>query len=836
MTFQGIHVPLAVEKPARYTGGEVNAVHKDRRSCRLGVALAFPDIYEVGMSHLGLQILYALLNDLTDVCAERVYAPWPDMEDHLRRHGLPLVSLESGIPLREFDIVGFSLQYELSYTNVLTMLELGGIPLQSRDRRDTDPIVIAGGPCAFNPLPMSPFIDAFVIGEGEEVIGEIARSVLMGKQRGRNREGILHDLSAREGIYVPSLHRGDQRIHRRVVADLNAWRTPLCPVVPLVKTIHDRVTLEIARGCSRGCRFCQAGMVWRPVRERDPSVLEEMAAAMVAATGHDEISLLSLSSGDYSGIEGLMSSLMERYYPRRIALALPSLRVETLTGPMIENIKKVRKTSFTLAPEAGTERLRRVINKGNTEAELLATLERVYDAGWRAVKLYFMIGLPTEGDGDMEGIADLALKSLAAAKGRGDVTVNLSTFVPKPHTPFQWERQIGTDEAQRRQDFFKKILRHRRINIKWHAPEMSLLEGVFARGDERLGTVIERAYRAGCRFDGWGEQLRFDHWQEAMKAAGIAPLTYLEARSLHMQLPWEFIDAGVRREFLREEAQRASLGSATPDCRYGPCSACGACDFQKVEPRIAAMPGGRISYRETPGRTEKKRYLALRICFRKTGPSRYLSHLDCATALFRAFCRAGITFRFTEGFHPHPKISFATATALGLESEGEYADMQIEDPEAPPALIIDRVNAGLPAGMMITELVPLGEGSVPLGEALMGFVYNVSLPDDTTDRCWEEIKRRSEGFMAAAHFIITRENKGVRKETDIRPLVKNLTVDDHQRLVLIETSFSPRGTVRPHDVLTQVLGIGDDQLARVKIVKKRTLFQENVLTKASPLS
>jgi len=385
---------LAVEKPSRYTGGEVNAIRKAGTSGDLSFLFAFPDAYEVGMSHLGLQILYAVLNSMPQVFCERVFAPWPDMEEELRRRRRPLCSLETGRPLKAFDLIGFSLQYELSYTNVLAMLEMGGIPLLREARGETDPLVIAGGPSAFNPAPMSPFIDAFVIGEGEEAVGEIARTMLPLKARGARRQTRLEALAELKGLYVPALHRGGERIAKRVITDLDAWRFPVSPIVPLMKTIHDRITLEIARGCSRGCRFCQAGMVWRPVRERAPAVLEDMAEAMLRATGQDEISLLSLSSGDYSRIEPLLKTLMDRYYARRVALALPSLRVETLTPRLIESIRRVRKTSFTLAPEAGTQRLRDAINKGNTEAELLATTERIFTAGWKAVKLYFMLGLP----------------------------------------------------------------------------------------------------------------------------------------------------------------------------------------------------------------------------------------------------------------------------------------------------------------------------------------------------------------------------------------------------------------------------------------------------------
>jgi len=455
----------SVAKPSRYIGGEVNSTKKNIDACPVRIALAFPDTYEVGMSHLGLQILYAILNSYPDVAAERCYAPWPDMENLLRTHRLPLTTLESRRPLSDFDLVGFSFQYELSYTNVLNMLDLGGIPLRCKDRGENDPLVIAGGPCAFNPAPMVPFIDAFVIGEGEEVISEIAAVLREAKARGYDRQRRLEQLAAIPGIYVPALFSGG-RVRKRIVTDLDSWRVPLKPVVPLMKTIHDRITLEIARGCTRGCRFCQAGMVWRPVRERNLRTLEKSADEQLCSTGYDEISLLSLSSGDYSRIEDLLIKLMNRYYSRRIAISLPSLRTETLTRTLIENVRKVRKTSFTLAPEAGTQRLRDVINKGNTEEDLLATTTQVFAAGWKSVKLYFMIGLPSEREEDLDGIIDLGHKVLKQARNRGQVTLSLSTFVPKPHTPFQWHRQISMDETAEKQLYLRNRIHTRYISNK----------------------------------------------------------------------------------------------------------------------------------------------------------------------------------------------------------------------------------------------------------------------------------------------------------------------------------------------------------------------------------
>ena len=812
---------LAVEKPSRYTGGEVNAVRKKDDGVRLHFALAFPDTYEVGMSHLGLQILYAVLNGLPEVACERCFAPWPDMERELRQRRLPLRSLESQRSLGAFDIVGFSLQYELSYTNVLMMLELGGIPLRREDRGDEHPLIVAGGPAAFNPAPMSAFIDAFVIGDGEEAIAEIAEAVTTLRARGGKREAQIEALAALKGVYVPAFHSGGERIGKRIITDLDAWRLPLCPVVPLMKTIHDRVTLEVARGCTRGCRFCQAGMVWRPVRERTPAVLEQMAEAMLQATGHDEISLLSLSSGDYTLIEPLLKTLMDRYYARRVALALPSLRVETLTPKLIEGIRRVRKTSFTLAPEAGTQRLRDVINKGNTEEELLATTARVFAAGWKAVKLYFMLGLPGEGEEDLEGIAEMAHKALRTAGNRGQVTVSLSTFVPKAHTPFQWRRQIGVEETAARQDFFRRRLKDRNISVKWHDARMSLIEGIISRGGEEVGALIETAFALGCRFDGWSDRFRFDLWEEAFRRTGTDPQVSLRERPLTEDFPWDRIDCGVSREFLLAESRRADQGEPTPDCRTGGCGGCGVCDHQTV--RVVTAPP------DAPVGTVVSTYAAplagsgaegsFRIRFTKLGPARFLSHLELSSALTRAMILGGITFVHSQGFHPHPKISFACATAVGTESRAEFVDVRIQDPPADITPLMARINAKLPAGIAITAMQELPPRAFTLAELVKGFDYDLILPEDTGSAELDRIEREIGNFLETAHFSITREADGKPVEKEIRHLVQDLFLDRSGCRIRLSVHFGPEGTVRPSDCLTGVLGFPPEAVHRIVIVK-----------------
>jgi radical SAM family uncharacterized protein/radical SAM-linked protein len=829
------------KKPARYTGNEINIIRKDSE---IKVALCFPDTYEIGMSHTGLKILYSVINNIPYASAERVYAPWVDFESYLRENNILLTSLENKRPLKDFDIVGFTLQYELSYTNILNMLDMGGIPFKSEDRLEDHPLIIAGGPCAVNPLPLSPFIDAFVIGDGEEVVGEIIKEVRSQKSEVRSKEYLFKTLSSIEGVYVPSIHDiSKQKIKRRIVEDLDRVLYPSAPVVSYIPVIHDRAVIEIARGCTRGCRFCQAGMIYRPLRERSLEKVLSLAQDSICNTGYEEISFTSLSSGDYSSLLPLVRDFNKQYSGTSTSISLPSLRVGSINSEVLKEIKSVRKTGFTIAPEAGTKRLRDVINKDLTDEEFEETLIKIFSEGWRNIKLYFMIGLPTETMTDIDGLIEMAVK--VSRKGREitgrkvNVNVGISAFVPKPHTPFQWVGQEPLDSLRKKQGYIKKAFNRKGINFKGQHVENSLLEAVFSRAGRECSLLLEEAWKAGCRFDGWSEQFDFNKWLLASERTGIDLYSYASRSfSNDEELPWDFIDTGITGKYMRSEYDRALQQKITPDCREV-CYGCGlGCEGQRSA----------VSNQQSADRTQKAEVESqelgvrsqgtehkinvptkLRVRFSKTGDMRYLSHNDMMTAIFRALRRAKIPVAYSGGFHPHPIISFGPALAVGVEGLNEYFDIELT------ALMgisdfIKAVNSELPEGLEIhgAFLIPLNEHS--LNDFISRYQYEVTI-DKETDK-------QINLFMSRQECLVSRENgnnhsvprvgaglkpapasgrNGEARTVDIRPMVEKAEVKGSSTLHLMLVDKGS-AKVRLYEVLKEMLQtpVDEIQLATIK--------------------
>ncbi len=846
-----------VEKPTRYTGHEYNAIVKNPGQAALLWALAFPDVYEIGMDNLAIQILYHILNGQPDIACERVFAPWTDLEALLRQVSLPLFTLENRIPLSEVDILGFTLPYEIVATNVLAMLSLGAIPLESRDRRPNHPLVIGGGALAFNPEPMADFFDAFVLGDGEEVVLEISEVVTTWKRRGKpDRQTVLEALAAVPGVYVPSFYEpvydasgrlietraldpSLDRPRRRVVADLDAAPYPVRPVIPNFGTVHDRLVFEMARGCTAGCRFCQAGAITRPVRERQPETLLHHIDQAIEATGYDAISLNSLSPGDYSCINTLLKTINARYAANMIATSVSSLQVKTLTPELTRQVVAVKRSNFTMAPEAGTQRLRDAINKNVTDEDVLETTRVVFENGGQGLKLYFMIGLPGETDEDILGIVDLTQRVMATARRyhrRPKVTASVSTFVPKPFTPYQWAAQISPEETRRRQDLLRKAFSsHRRIGLRLHHGFATLLEGVFSRGDRRLARVLLEAHRLGCRFDGWKEHLAPEHWHTAFQQAGLSPAWYLRERVTSEALPWDHLHAGISRKFLLREWQRHAQASTTPDCRWGECGACGACDrtvkvttFDGQDPAgtRAQAPGEGRNYRHPPVRLPLEDHRStgprvtrntqpprkrLRFRYTKTGMARFIGHLELVRVFVLALKRVGVQLRYSQGYHPAPRIVFSNPLPVGVESLVEFVDMEVLlHGITDPADIQRRLNEGqLPPGIRLIQPEPL-DFSI---NSMVSVTYEIRLPPSVPISAIEAAVVR---FQSTGPWTFVRKKRTINMHT----LVLELGVLDGA--LHLELATPQSGTMKPSELLARLFP--DVDLASVRILKRSCKF------------
>ncbi|MGQ9645742.1 MAG: TIGR03960 family B12-binding radical SAM protein [Thermodesulfobacteriota bacterium] len=814
-----------VSKPVRYLGQEFNAIRKDPAQIRLNFCLAFPDVYEVGMSHLGIQILYHVLNGKEGVACERVFAPWVDMERVMRDRGLPLSSLESSTPLNHFDILGFSLQYELGFTNVLNMLDLSGIPFFSEERDERFPLVIAGGPAAFNPEPVADFFDAIVIGDGEEVVLELCDQVMAWKEARGKKEELLTALSKIEGVYIPSLHTKGQKIRKRFISDLNLSPIPTCPIVPYMKVVHDRLNLEIARGCKRGCRFCEAGFIYRPYRERSPEYVQEGIRLALKQTGYEEVSLLSLSAGDYASIGLLLSHLMDRYASKKVAVSFPSLRIERVVKDLAAEVKRVRKTGFTIAPEAGTERLRRVINKEMEETILFEGLADLFSKGWKSIKLYFMMGLPSEREEDLRGILRLAREISCLGekqKIHPNIHVSVSTFVPKPHTPFQWESQIPLEMMKENLSFLRSELKKGTLRFKWQDPHLSFLEGIFSVGNRPLSRVLIEAHRLGCRFDGWSDQFHYSRWEEAFAKAGVKMDAGTRRKAFNEVFPWSFIDMGIEPAFLWEEYQRGLREETSPPCRED-CSRCGVCNGASI--RVRESHSQRLPRTEKEGdRRIRRRPMRqkVRLRFSKRGEIRFISHLELAHLFHRASKRAALPLAYSEGFHPMPRIIFATAIPVGMESQMEVVDMELES-RLSPNEVRERLNQVLPQGVQILEAeeIPLSTSApMPFTPSVYWMPLDRLIPR-------EEARIRIQKALENEELILHQERKGKRRSVDVRPLIQTMEVkegrDDSEEafswgIELVLRNGMGR-TAKPTEIIGAILGLKEEILAQCKIVK-----------------
>lgn len=769
------YLPL-VQRPARYMGGEPGSLPQRHDGSQLRIALLFPDVYEVGMSHQGLRILYRILNEQPDVIAERAFSPWPDMERWMRHEGCGILSLETQTPLREFDIIAVTLQYELSYSNVLNALDICGLPLRASQRDETQPLIIAGGPVAFGAEPLAPFMDMLFIGDAETAIAEMAREFHRVRQRGgclRNDAHLRDWMLARDGYYLPAL--GPHPVRKAIEPRLEGLPASDRPVVPLSDAVHNRATVEISRGCTRGCRFCQAGMIYRPVRDREAASIYQIANCALGVTGSDELGFLSLSATDYAQIDRLMTGFLLDDSQGRTRLSLPSLRADSLSDELLEQMQRMRTSSFTIAPEAGTQRMRDIINKGLSEADILAAARRAFDAGVQSLKLYFMIGLPFETDEDILGIAELATRLRQIGRDRSvrrlRVTVSVSNFVPKPHTPFQWYPMNSRAEIERKQQMLMRELRQRKFDYRFHSPLLSQLEGAFARGGQELADVLETACTLGCRFDAWDEHFDPERWQQAFAQHGHSLAAWAERRwDPEDVLPWDHVDSRLERSWLWAEWERARQQALTPDCRWAPCSGCGVCDTEIRNRLHAELPSLDANARQRLAQRDQQ--LArlpqawIRLKYAKRGLLRFLSHLETIKALGAAIERAELPLATTQGFHRRPRLSFGDALGLGIASEAEYVDIALTD-SVDEAQALAALQRQMPADMPALKL-RAGKFET-ISTAQRAVWYSARCADQIREDRWQQ-----------SHWPWIRTSPKKTLELDLRRSISRVHRDDDQ--------------------------------------------------------
>ena len=886
-------------KPGRYIGGEPNMVRKDPGAVQVRFALAFPDVYEIGMSHNGLRMLYHLLNGIEDVYAERVFAPWVDMADLMQAEGLPLLSLETKTPIDRFDLVGFSLQSELTYINVPYMLDLAGVPLRSEERGDRDPLICAGGPCTANPEPLADLVDFFVIGDGEEVVLELVDLCREAKHNGLRRWQVLEQLATLPGVYVPQVHQPETPwtvepnpakprtlVKRRWVEALSPDFYPTRPVVPVIDAIQDRVSVEVMRGCTQGCRFCQAGYWYRPTRELEVNDVMRLTSEMLKNTGNREVGLLSLSTADYSQVECLTREMSRSFSRDKVSISLPSLRADAFSVSLAENVGEVRKNGFTFAPEAGSVRLRQFVNKNISNEELFQAIETAYRQGWNLIKLYFMIGLPSETDADIRETVDL-IRQIGGIgkrfKGPRKVNASIGTFVPKAFTPFQWDRFEDLKVTNQRLDYLKAAVRFPFARLKWHDPAECFIEGVLSRGDRRVGKALLQAYRLGCRFDGWDETFNFQLWMKAFEESGVDPHFYNRDIALNEVLPWDFIDIGVSKRFLLTERERSYRKIQTYDCKWGDCRGCGIPgNYEDI--KLAGIPveeekpvdvhwpqadgpnrsggnpatpdpvpdqdvpvqgplvqittpspvkvadsGAEDKPSEVPAPAPSEESLPVRsylVHYRKEGPARLLSHLNVMKLLERALIRCGLRLKFTEGFNPRPKFKASPAIPLGMSSRSEY--LQFEAFGGLSESLADQLNDCLIEGLQVYSVKAVEAGKKVGMTRPLQAGYRAWLPDrDASPASAEVADLTGRVYDLISHLADHDRGNAFYCNSPEHERIADLRVIREEPLALSFTlSLNPDtgSMMRVKDFLAGVLGCPETLVRQFRISKESLSF------------
>ncbi len=804
------HILSRLNKPSRYINHELNAYNKKTDVNKINFCLAFPDLYELGISNMGIKILYSLLNQQEDAVADRVYAPWTDFVDLLKEQNIPLFSLENKVQLRDFDVLGFTLQTEMNFTTVLLMLDLSRIPILSKDRKEEDPIVIAGGPCAINPLPLQDFIDVFFMGEAEEGIIEIKNCLL--KNKNADRAVKLQMLSEIEGVYVPAYYQAGQIVKiRKYHGFSNATDTVSHQLIPWQQPTHDRFVAEIMRGCTRGCRFCAAGFFYRPTREKNPDIVVETVVNDVNRYGWEEAGLVSLSSSDYTCIKGVLDELCHNLKENKASLSLPSLRVDSIDEELLLLLKEMQQKGITIAPEAGSQRLRNIINKNLSEEAILDGIQLALDNNWKLVKLYFMIGLPFETSEDVQAIIDLVEKIVGFTRKRLQLNITLSPFIPKPFTPFQWAPMDNRESLLSKALSVKHSLsRYKFIKVKYHQIENSYLEGLLTRGDARVGQIIKLAYEKNAIFDGWHECFNFNNWEKAIEESGIDISEFFTATDPEAPMPWDFIDIGLSKEFFREEWKKAVQEVTSPDCREAGCINCGICNKENQPVYFKELTK---KMHPEPKEDVKPQNTYYRIFLQKMGDLQFVTHLDFLRMVHRLLRAADIPIGYTEGFNPHPKVSFAPPLSIGVQGENEYIDITLTSPRK--IVDLEKIfRSVFPPSLVLNKIILLADKTQMSMDLIQFEKYEIGIPDSLSGLITDKVLE----FKKGNELLITRVRKGKEQIINLQESIPEICFENK---VLKLTKKIHGASI--FDILKSMLHLEREELGGFEIIRKELL-------------